>query len=471
MTSARPLERRQLTVMWRSGRIGALSLRLDAEELAEFTSFGAATSLITTQGGMVAQYVGEVLAYFGYPRAHEDDAERAIRAALSIAAAEASSTDVAGSSVHIGIATGIVVVGNLSGDDKQIAKGDVYSQGQAEVSAVGSALNLAARLQTLAEPGMVIVSEETRRLSRGIFEYVNLGQHELKGFDKPVQAWQVIRERGVRSRFHALRSSTLTPLVDRQAEQQELRQLWDRAREGEGRAVLLSAEPGVGKSRLAEVVAKTVVDRSCLRLWYYCSPNLQSSPLTPLVRQLTRAAGFSSEDDDDAKLRKLTGLIPTELRDAPELVPLLANLVSIPCGSRYPPLNMSPQRQKQRLFEVLIRLLECFASRGPVLLVVEDLHWVDPTSDELIGVVIDRLKALPILAILTARPNFNRIGTTELICFTCSSVRWSGRFDRHDRAVVWRSKDPGTDHPPDRRKDRWAAVVHRGSHARHAGDG
>jgi len=410
MTSARPPERRQLTVML-CDLVGsaALSLRLDAEELAEFIQAyrRRCANLIAAQGGMVAQYVGDgVLAYFGYPRAHEDDAERAIRAALSIAAAEASSTDVAGSSVHIGIATGIVVVGNLSGDDKQIAKSDIYFQGQVEVSAVGSALNLAARLQTLAEAGMVVVSEETRRLSRGIFEYANLGRHELKGFDKPVQAWQVVRERGVRSRFHALRSSALTPLVDRQSEQQELRRLWDCARAGQGRAVLLSAEPGVGKSRLAEVVAKTVVDRPCLRLWYYCSPNLQSSPLTPLVRQLTRAAGFSSEDDDDARLRKLTSLIPSELRDAPELVPLLANLVSIPSENRYPPLNMSPQRQKHRLFEVLIRLLECFASRGPVLLVVEDLHWVDPTSDELIGIVIDRLKELPILAILTARPEF-----------------------------------------------------------------
>ena len=271
---------------------------------------------------------------------------------------------------------------------------------------MGSALNLAARLQTLAEPGMVVVSEETRRLSRGIFEYTDLGRHELKGFDKPVQAWQVIRERGVRSRFHALRSSTLTPLVDRHTEVQELRQLWDRAQTGQGRAVLLSAEPGVGKSRLAEVVARTVVERPCLRLWYYCSPNLQSSPLTPLVRQLTRAAGFSSEDDDEAKLRKLTSLIPGELRDAPELVPLLANLVSIRYEDKYPPLNMSPQRQKHRLFEVLIQLLECFAARGPVLLVVEDLHWVDPTSDELIGILIDRLKDLPILAILTARPEF-----------------------------------------------------------------
>ncbi len=170
--------------------------------------------------------------------------------------------------------------------------------------------------------------------------------------------------------------------------------------------MLLSAEPGVGKSRLAEVIARSVVDERCLRLWYYCSPNLQSSPLTPLVRQLTRAAGFSDKDDDNAKLHKLVGLIPDELRDATEMVPLLANLLSIPYEGRYPPLSMSPQRQKHRLFEILTQLLEAFASRGPVLLVVEDLHWIDPTSDELLGILIDRLKDLPILAILTTRPEF-----------------------------------------------------------------
>ena len=410
MSSIRPPERRQLTVML-CDLVGsaALSLRLDAEELAEVIQAyrQRCTNLISSHGGMVAQYVGDgVLAYFGYPRAHEDDAERAIRTALSIAAAERASSDIAGSNVHIGIATGIVVVGNLSGDDTQPAKGGVFAQGRAEVSAVGSALNLAARLQALAELGMVVVSEEIRRLSRGIFEYGDLGRHDLKGFDKPVQAWQVIRERGVRSRFHALRPSALTPLVGRQSELQELRQLWDSAQARQGRAVLLSAEPGVGKSRLAEVVARSVVDRRCLRLWYYCSPNLQSSPLTPLVRQLTRAAGFSDEDDDDAKLRKLASLIPNELRDASETVPLLANLLSIQYESKYPPLNMSPQRQKHRLFQVLTQLLEAFASRGPVLLVVEDLHWIDPTSDELIGILIDRLKELPILAVLTARPEF-----------------------------------------------------------------
>jgi class 3 adenylate cyclase/tetratricopeptide (TPR) repeat protein len=410
MSSIRPPERRQLTVML-CDLVGcsALSLRLDAEELTEVIQAyrQRCTNLITSHGGIVAQYVGDgVLAYFGYPRAHEDDAERAIRAALSIAAAERSSSGVVGSDVHIGIATGIVVVGNLLGDDTRPPKGGADPQGREEISAVGSALNLAARLQALAEPGMVVVSEQTRRLSRGIFEYDDLGRHHLKGFDKPVQAWQVIRESGVRSRFHALRASALTPLVDRQSELQELRQLWDSVQAGQGRALLLSAEPGVGKSRLAEVVARRIVDRRCLRLWYYCSPHLQSSPLAPLIRSLTLAAGFSDKDDDDSKLHKLMSLIPNAVRDAGEMVPLLANLLAIQYESKYPPLNMSPQRQKHRLFQVLMQLLEAFASRGPVLLVVEDLHWIDPSSDELIGILIDRLKGLPILAILTARLEF-----------------------------------------------------------------
>ncbi|MGH9905315.1 MAG: AAA family ATPase, partial [Pyrinomonadaceae bacterium] len=168
----------------------------------------------------------------------------------------------------------------------------------------------------------------------------------------------------------------------------------------------MSAEPGVGKSRLAEVVARRIVDRRCLRLWYYCSPNLQSSPLAPLIRQLTLAAGFTDKDDDDAKLHKLIRLLPNGASDASEVVPLLANLLSIRYESKYPPLNMSLQRQKHRLFQVLMQLLEASAARGRVLLVVEDLHWIDPSSDELIGILIDRLKGLPILAILTARPEF-----------------------------------------------------------------
>lgn len=407
MTNILPPERRQLTVMMCDlVESTALSLRLDPEELTEIVQAyrRRCTNVITRNGGVVAQYVGDgILAYFGYPRAHEDDAERAIRAALGIAAAERSTSEIADLNVHIGIATGIVVVGNLSGDQPPMGGAD--PQGREEISAVGSALNLAARLQSLAEPGMVVVPEQTRRLSRGMFEYKDLGRHDLKGFGKPVQAWQVIRESKVRSRFHALRASALTPLVDRQSELHELRQLWDSAQEGQGRALLITAEPGAGKSRLA-MAARRIAGRRCLRLWYYCSPHLQSSPLAPLARQLTLAAGFSDKDDDDARLHKLIRLLPNGAGDANEAAPLLANLLSIPYESRYPPLNMSPQRQKHRLFEVLMQILQAFASRGPVLLVVEDLHWIDPSSDELIGILIDRLKELPILAILTARPEF-----------------------------------------------------------------
>lgn len=396
MSGIRPAERRQLTVMLCDMVAStALSLRLDPEELAEViqTYRQRCAEIITGGGGIVARYVGDgILAYFGYPRAHENDAERAIRAALGIARTEwpAVRDDMR---VHIGIATGLVVVGSLP-------------QAGEDLSAIGSALNLAARLESVAGPGMVVVSEETRRLARGLFEYRDLGLHDLKGFDKPMPAWEVVGEREVRSRFHALRAPTLTPLVDRHAEVETLARLWDSARGGKGQAVLVSSEPGVGKSRLAEVVARRIVDPKALRLWYHCSPNLQSSPLAPLVRQLARAAGFTDDDDDTARLAKLAALVPAEA-GGDEAVPLLADLVSVPYQSRYPLLAMSPQRQKHRLFETLIRVLEAFAARGPLLIVVEDLHWIDPSSDELIGVLIDRLRALPILAVLTARPEFH----------------------------------------------------------------
>lgn len=408
MNNHTPPERRQLTVMlcdvvgW-----SALSLRQDAEELADVIRIyrQRCAGIIGSHGGTVAQYVGDaILAYFGYPRAHEDDAERAIRAALAIAAAERASPQADGWDVHIGIATGIVVVGNLLGG--QPAIGGMDPKGREEISAVGSALNLAARLQAVAGPGMVVVSEQTRRLSRGIFEYHDLGRHDLKGFDQPVHAWQAVRESRVRSRFRALRAPALTPLVGRQRELQELVRCWQSVREGEGRAVLLSAEPGVGKSRLAEEVADHIVPRHCVRLWFYCSPHLQSSPLVPVIRHLRFAAGFENEDDDATRLDKLARLAPNAASDAKDIVPLLAGLLSVPCESRYPPLHMSPQRKKRRLFEILLQLLERNASLGPILLVVEDLHWIDPSSDELIGMVIDQLKRLPILAIVTARPEF-----------------------------------------------------------------
>jgi class 3 adenylate cyclase/tetratricopeptide (TPR) repeat protein len=397
MSSIRPAERRQLTVMLCDMVASTpLSLRLDPEELAEViqTYRQRCAEVITGSGGIVARYVGDgVLAYFGYPRAHENDAERAIRAALGIARTQWPPAGAEDMRVHIGIATGVVVVGSLP-------------QAGEDLSAIGSALNLAARLESLAGPGMVVVSDETRRLARGLFEYRDLGLQELKGFDKPLPAWEVVSEHAVRSRFRALRASSLTPLVNRHSELEELRRRWDGARAGHGQAVLLSSEPGVGKSRMAEVLAKRIVDPQSLRLWYHCSPNLQSSPLAPLIRQLSRAARFAADDDDAAKLDKLAGLVPNEAIDGHDAVRLLADLLSLRYQSRYPELAMSPQRKKHRLFEVLMQLLEALAARGPLLLVVEDLHWIDPSSDELIGVLIDRLRQLPILAVLTARPEF-----------------------------------------------------------------
>jgi class 3 adenylate cyclase/tetratricopeptide (TPR) repeat protein len=397
MTSVRPPERRQLTVMFCDMVAStALSLRLDPEELAEVLQAyrQRCAEVITRHGGIVARQIGDaVLAYFGYPHAHEDDAERAIRAALAIAKAQRPQAGSEDMRVHIGIATGVVVVGNLP-------------QGGEELSAIGSALNLAARLEGLAGPGMVVVSDQTQRLARGLFEYRDLGPQDLRGFDEPVPAWEVLGERGVDSRFHALRASARTPLVDRQRELEELRRLWDAARAGRGEALLLSAEAGVGKSRLTDELANRIVDRRCLRLWYHCSPNLQSSPLAPLIRQLTLAAGFAENDDDETKLRKLGGLVPAGLTAAEEIMPLLADLLSIRYDTHYPRLNMSPQRQKQQLFQAVLRLLEAFAARGPVLVVVEDLHWIDPSSEELFGLLIDRLRGLPILAVLTARAEF-----------------------------------------------------------------
>lgn len=408
--SSRPPERRQLTVLL-CDLVGwtALAQRIDAEELADVVRAyrQRCAALVVRHGGMVAQYVGDaVLAYFGYPRAHEDDAERAIRTALGIVAAERPAAAGGGSGVHIGIATGVVVVGDLAGGGAPRAGAPPGDAASAEVSAVGSALNLAARLQGLAGPGEIVVADDTRRLSRGIFEYRDLGRHALKGFDAPVRAWQVIGESRVRSRFRALRPAALTPLVGRQSELAALARLWASARAGAGRALLVASDAGVGKSRLADEVARRVVDRRTLRLRYDCAPHLQASPLAPLVRQLTAAAGITAWDDDGAKLDRLTALLPAGADRAGALVPLLAGLLAIPTGDRYPPLAMSPQRRKQQLFDALVRLLEQATARAPVLLVVEDLHWIDPSSAELVVRVVERLRTLPVLALFTARPEF-----------------------------------------------------------------
>jgi class 3 adenylate cyclase/tetratricopeptide (TPR) repeat protein len=393
-STSRAPERRQLTVMF-CDMVGstALSVRLDPEELADViaTYQRRCTEVVERHGGFVARYVGDaVLAYFGYPRAHENDAERAIRAALGIVGTQWPTAAAGRLAVHLGIATGEVVVGDLS-------------QGGLELSAIGSAPNLAARLEGLALPDTVVVSDLTRSLAGRLFEYRDLGRHDLKGFAAPVPAWQVTGERTVGSRFHALRA-TVTPLVDRVRELGELRRLWSLVQRGAGQAVLIASEPGVGKSRLTEALAEGI-DPGCLRVWYHASPNLQGSPLAPVIRQFAVAAGLADGDDESTRHRKLAAFVPEEAPGAADIVAFLAEFLSVR-GDGARGGERSPQRNKQRIFDMLMRALEAFAARGPMLLVIEDLHWIDPTSDELIGVLLERLARMPILLVLTARPEF-----------------------------------------------------------------
>ncbi|MCC6198085.1 MAG: AAA family ATPase [Burkholderiales bacterium] len=397
MTEVRPAERRQLTVLFCDMVASTpLSLRLDPEELAEVIQAyrQRVGEIVASHGGMVARHVGDgVLAYFGYPRAHENDAERAIRAALAVTRTGWPGNGTHDLRVHVGVATGVMVIGSLP-------------QGGEPLSAIGSTLNLAARLESLAGPGEVVVAQETQRLCRGLFEYRDLGAQALKGFDAPVRAWQVLAERTVGSRFHMLRDRALTPLVDRTAELAQLQQWWALAREGRGQAVLLSSEAGVGKSRLTEALAGSLPE-GCVRVWYHCSPNLQGSPLAPVIRQFSIAADLNESDDDATKLAKIAGLVPPELPDAQDMVALLAGLLSVRFDLAAAPLNVSAQRRRQLLFRGLARLVAAVArARGALFVVVEDLHWVDPSFDELIGMVLPELADLPILAVLTARPEF-----------------------------------------------------------------
>jgi predicted ATPase len=296
---------------------------------------------------------------------------------------------------RVGIATGLVVVGEL------IGRGAAQEQ-----TVVGETPNLAARLQTLAEPGSVVVSRRTRRLVGGLFELADAGTHRLKGFAELVPAWSVLGESRAESRFEALRGLGLTPLVGREQEIDLLLERWQRANEGEGHVVLLSGEPGIGKSRIVRDLRERLRDQCFTPLSHYCSPHHTSSVFYPVVRLLERAAGLSREDPPGVQLEKLKALL-APATDAPdEAVRLLAALLAIPTGDRYPPLALTPQRQKARTLEVLLEQLERLAAERPVLAVYEDVHWMDPSTLELLSMVVDRAQSLPVLVVITCRPEF-----------------------------------------------------------------
>jgi class 3 adenylate cyclase len=377
-------ERRPLSVMF-CDLIGstALSARLDPEDLREvIRSYQACVATtIKRFDGFIARYVGDgVLIYFGWPEARETDAERAVRAGLAVADA-VSEVFVRAETlqVRVGVATGVVVIG------EPIGSGDARQQ-----TAVGETPNLAARLQGLAGPNQVMIDAATRRQIGGLFEYRDLGNAALKGFAEEVPVWQVLGAGTAESRFEALHGAT-TPLIGRDEEMELLLRRWAQAKAGNGRVVLISAEPGLGKSRLAEALAERIADEPHTRLRYFCSPHHQDSSLYPVIAQMERAAGFAHSDGPAAKVAKLQALLATT-EPPMEHVALIAELHSLPSADLAPPLDVTPQRKKEKTFEALLRQVEGLSRQQPVLIIFDDIHWIDPSSRE--GVIVtDKLRS------------------------------------------------------------------------------
>jgi class 3 adenylate cyclase len=419
--SPRPLdtaERRQLTVMF-CDLVGstALSARLDPEDMREIIGayHRCCTEQIAIAGGFVAKYMGDcVLAYFGYPQAHEHDAERGVRAGLGLVEAVPKLKTTAGVplQVRVGIATGLVVVGDLIG-----------AGAAQEQAVVGETPNLAARLQGIAEPNTVVIADSTRRLLGNLFELKDLGPMDLKGIAGPARAWAALRPSSVESRFDALHTTSLTALVGREEEADLLQRRWSRAKTGEGQVVLLSGEGGIGKSRLTAALLERLASEPHTRLRYFCSPQRADSAFHPIIGQMERAAGLAYDDKPQAKLDKLDAVL-AQTSTSPRDAALFAEMLSLPNDGRYPALELAPEQRRQRTLETLTSQLAGLARQRPVLMIFEDVQWVDPTSLEVLGRTVDRIKTLPALLIVTFRPEFNApwVGQSHVTSLTLNRL-------------------------------------------------
>ncbi|MCZ6840920.1 MAG: AAA family ATPase [Alphaproteobacteria bacterium] len=395
-------ERRQLTVMF-VDLVGstALSSKLDPEDLREVMRRyqDAVAGAVTRYAGHVAKYLGDgVLVYFGWPQAHEDQAERAVRAGLDAVSAVSGLKLDGGVELQAraGIATGQVVIGDLVGEAGR------------DVEAVsGEAPNLAARLQDQAKPDQVVIGATTRNLIGETFALEELKTRVLKGFADPVRVWRVVGEQATESRFEAAHSGRLTNFVGRQEEVGLLHRRWEQAKQGEGQVVLLAGEAGIGKSRITQMLGERLAEEPHMRLRYQCSPHHANTAFHPFIQQLAYAAGFTPDDTAEQKLDKIEALLAQSSHSVAEVAPLFAALLSVPTADRYPPLEVSPERQKDLTLAALSDQLIGLAGKKPIVVVFEDAHWADPTSLEALEQVMERIQGERVLTVITYRPEFS----------------------------------------------------------------
>ena len=375
----------------------ALSGQMDPEDLRELISAyqTCVAETVRRHGGFVAKYLGDgVLVYFGYPQAHEDDAEQAVRAGLETVAAVTALKMTVPLQTRVGIATGLVVVGDLIGS------------GQAqEWGIVGETPNLAARLQGTAEPNMVVIAEATRKLLGNLFDLEDLGQKELKGIAGATRAFAALRAGSEASRFEALHASGLTALVGREEEIELLLRRWSKANGGEGQVVMLSGEAGIGKSRLTAALLERLAGEPYTRLRYFCSPQHTDSAFYPIIRQMERAAGLARDETVAVRLDKLAALLG-QSSASPQDAALFAELLSLPNDGRYPALNLTPEQRRRKTLEAFGSQLEVLSHVRPVLIIFEDAHWTDPTTLEAFGRIVARIRSLRVLLLATFRPEF-----------------------------------------------------------------
>ena len=392
-------ERRQLTVMFCDlAGSTALAERLDPEDMRDLIQAyrRAGAQVVERYNGHVAQYLGDgLMAYFGWPNAYEDAAERGVRAALDIVQKLKEVETAQPLAVRIGVATGTVVVGDTSDSASAEAR-----------LAVGETPHLAARLQSSAHPGEVIIAPATRRLIGDGFEVTDLGARSLKGIAAPVNAFRVDALRRAGGRFGAAHGGeALTPFVGREDEVAQLTHLWELARQGRGQVVLIGGEAGIGKSRLSRLLISRVAADGGTTLHFGCSAYHVNSALHPFIDEIETMAGFARADSADAKLEKLEGVLASRGVDARESVPLVASLLSLPTD-RYPPVPLSAQGRKDRTLEALVQQVEALARRQPVAVLFEDAHWIDPTSQEALDRMVERLRTVPALLVVTHRPEY-----------------------------------------------------------------